>query len=562
VATALAFTLLTSVVQIAPAAAVVPEPTPPRREVLEKRTQNSKIFDNGDGSFSYEEYRQPIHYKPTPDSPWQDIDSSLVATVTSDGPGVTNRANGFKVFIPSDSAKAPVVVSNSQGSIRMKATGRPLEVPVANVEEATSAPVAMDATSRRFDGAVDGGDLVYQSTAAGLKETIVLERHTGKSTFSFDVDCPGLVPRVETDGRVSFLSLSSGSGVFTMPAPFMEDSSTEASGSAICENVHYELKPRGLGWRLDVVADKAWLSDSARVYPVKIDPTTYDELNIPTIGGDTYVSDAYPTTNYGYSTRMRVGRLDASTGNCYTYLKPCAQSFIDSAKEYGWYVSDADLKVYCYDRYSTSGTVYIGEVDSAWSESSITWNNKPSATNLSGYEKTVSEDSWASFQVQGQVQRWIEGDHENYGFRLSAYAGSTGYAQFYPFDAGSSSAPYLLIRFTTRPKITVTSPKSGIDVAGGFKATWAYADDGGLGGKPQCGAECEIWDKPATETEDVDAQPVRLWNGSIETTATWMTVGTPSTGWKTGKRYFFRARTKAQTDMPVLVPGPGSAVCR
>ncbi|MCE5190684.1 MAG: DNRLRE domain-containing protein [Actinomycetia bacterium] len=546
VATTLSVVLLSSVVQIAPAAAAAPEPAPVRREVLEKRTERSKIYDNGDGTFSYEEYPEPIHYRPTPSSPWAEIDSSLVDTVTPDGPGVTNRANDFKVFLPADSAHAPVVVSTSDGTIRMTPRGRPLELPVAAVDEATASPVAMDASGRRFDGAIDGGDLLYESFAAGLKETIVLERRTGKSTFSFDLECPGLSPRIEEDGRISFVSESTGQSVFTMPRPFMEDSSAEASGAAVSEDVHYELKAQNLDWRLDVVADRDWLMDPARIYPVKIDPTTYVDQKFLSYLGDTYVSDAYPTTNYGYSTRLRVGRLDATTGNCYTYVKPDLQSFVADAREYGWVVSDADLKIYCYDRYSSSGSVYIDEVDSAWSETTMTWNNKPAATYMAGYDKSVPEATWADFQVQSQIQKIIDGTHGNHGFRLRAYAGSSGYAQFYSFDALNSSYPYFVIRFTTRPKITVTSPKSGIDVAGGFKATWAYADEDGLGGKAQAGAACEIWDRPAGETEV--ATPVRLWNGSIETSATWMNVGAPTGGWQAGKRYFFRARVKAATD--------------
>ncbi|MET1194101.1 hypothetical protein, partial [Bacillus licheniformis] len=96
------------------------------------------------------------------------------------------------------------------------------------------------------------------------------------------------------NGSVSFKN-AKGETVFSIPRPCMSDPKIdEASGEPqISYDVHYELKKVDNGYELTTIADKDWLTSKDRAYPVYIDPTI-------TLGAsdDTFVSSAYPTTNF------------------------------------------------------------------------------------------------------------------------------------------------------------------------------------------------------------------------------------------------------------------------
>lgn len=46
-------------------------------EVLSERTENSKLFYEGEGVFTQEVYPDPIHIKEAPDAEWEDISPEL-----------------------------------------------------------------------------------------------------------------------------------------------------------------------------------------------------------------------------------------------------------------------------------------------------------------------------------------------------------------------------------------------------------------------------------------------------------------------------------------------------
>ena len=65
----------------------------------------------------------------------------------------------------------------------------------------------------------------------------------------------------QTDGSVSV----------TIPAGNMSDSATPTAGYS--EDVGFNLQQQGSTWLLEVIPSMEWLRDSARVFPVVIDPS-------------------------------------------------------------------------------------------------------------------------------------------------------------------------------------------------------------------------------------------------------------------------------------------------
>ncbi|MCE5190430.1 MAG: DNRLRE domain-containing protein [Actinomycetia bacterium] len=533
----LSFALTLSTIQVAPAYAS-PSPMPPaRRELVDKRTQFSKTYDNRDGTFTYESYLEPIHFANNETGIFDEIDSSLEETVTSEGRGYKNRRNGFAVFLPETVAEQTVSISDDLGSIRLRPKGRLGEAPVHEAYEETSVPTPMTGNSRSYEHAFGGTDLVYESVAQGLKETIVLRSDTGKSTFSFDLDCPGFTPSLEASGSIAFTSIATGEVRFAMVPPFMEDSSKNAAGDhAYSDAVHYELRSLGVNWRLDVVADDAWLSDPERVYPVRIDPTTFWSQSI--YNYDSFVTSAYPTTNYGLSTELKVGRYNyggVNAGLNRTYIKPAIGNFWDN----GYTILSAKLRLYCYHLFypATTPTLKVGRVESDWSETGITYNNQPGITpDISS--APVSDGAWAEWDVTGTTRQFALGEHPNYGFRIYAAnetVDNTYWSKFRSYQyAGEPSAPVLKVVFTLEPKVEIVAPSPEVPVstaATTIHAHWRYDDR--LGNK-QSKARVQLASSVPNYTLAFDSL-------DIDTTATVMDIPAPAGGW-TQDRYWIRMR--------------------
>ncbi|MED3821057.1 DNRLRE domain-containing protein [Priestia aryabhattai] len=297
-----------------------------------------------------------------------------------------------------------------------------------------------------------------------VKEDIILKKYDGFYKFRFLVTT-SLEASVNENGSVSFKD-TKGDVVFSIPKPYMTDSKVDSSSgeAQISYDVHYELKKIDNGYQLTVVADKDWLTSKDRVYPVYIDPTI-------TLGAsdDTFVSDAYPTTNYdkfwestsGYYS-LKVGKYDAASGTNYAYVKP------DISKLQGALVDTAKFNIYtAHSALSTATDVWLDRVDGTWAPGSVTWNTKPNSTNIA----TVStvKDQMASFDVLSTVKDWVAGTKANYGFKLHENGnGQTYWKKFYASE-NSTNKPYLAVDYhyptLNVPTGTVTSNNDGTGYA-------------------------------------------------------------------------------------------------
>jgi len=432
--------------------------------------------------------------------------------------------------LPDDIGESDVTIGHDEASVRLRPKGRVLEDEVFDAYEPTATAVPMDARARKYPKAFASADLLYESTPRGLKETIVLASPSKKNTFSFDMTCPGLVPSLDTSGGVVFTRVSTGEVLFNMVPPFMTDASLDAAGEpAHSDAVHYELKQLGAGWRLDVVADEAWLADPERVYPVKIDPTTYWTYTFQDY--DTYVSDAYPTTNYGTSTQARVGRYNAGgTGATRTYVRPELSGLPDNIS-----VLYARLEAYCYDRTAASGTsrVNCASLSSSWTEYGLTWNTQPVANYIT-YDD-VAEGSWGAWNVTSAVQNYVLGLATNNGFRLYSSSESTDLTlcKFYTRDSTGVGAR-LTVDFTTEPTVEIVSPSLQVPVRSDATTIHAVVRYDDALGKKLCKVQAQVASSIVAPTIVRDV--------SVVTSAPVVEIPAPSAGWGTQERYWVRAR--------------------
>lgn len=125
------------------------------------------------------------------------------------------------------------------------------------------------------------------------------------------------------------------------------------------------LRSTGPGsYQLDLTPDWAFLSDPATTYPVTIDPSTRLGEDL-----DSYVSSAYPTTNYDNDPLLKVGTYDGGATVDRSFLR-----FNDGIIK-GKLVQSATLSVYENWSYACTPSNIYAEGAPAYG-GGTTWNTQ------------------------------------------------------------------------------------------------------------------------------------------------------------------------------------------
>ncbi|KTS62630.1 hypothetical protein NS206_09900 [Microbacterium testaceum] len=137
-------------------------------------------------------------------------------------------------------------------------------------------------------------DLEYRVEPGAVKESLVLDAvPTKRSSWTWRIDAGSLTPALGEADSVIFTD-AEGTEVLMIPTPIATDSSgVEGERESASTALKVSLWQASDGsWRYTLRADRTWLSDPARLYPVRIDPT----MKTPN-GTTAYKSDG--TTWYG-----------------------------------------------------------------------------------------------------------------------------------------------------------------------------------------------------------------------------------------------------------------------
>lgn len=107
-------------------------------------------------------------------------------------------------------------------------------------------------------------------------------------------------------------------------------------------------------------------------------------------------------------------------GECWAYL-----TFNLSAIPAGSSIDSVELhlSVVSGEPGEGSDAVYINRVTGSWTEGGITWNNKPSSTDLIAFANQGKVAEWvfrsSDFPALGTlVSNWVNGVYPNYGINL------------------------------------------------------------------------------------------------------------------------------------------------
>ena len=247
-----------------------PPAAPEGAELVEERTATSETFLLPGGRRETRIYETPINFQ-DPEGQWKPIDESLGE---ADGAALTNGQNSFDITLPDRLGSDPVLLSVGESWVSSQYLGPQTQV------------VDLEGSRATYD--VPGGDVSFEFTglANGLKEDIEIADPSQPSRFAFTLEASsGLTPVLEAGGAIEFRD-PDGVPVVTIPAPVMSDSA--AGTPAVSHAVRYDLGPEVDGrWSLVVEADRGWLTQPDRVWPVRIDPTMTVGADLDCIIGGT-----------------------------------------------------------------------------------------------------------------------------------------------------------------------------------------------------------------------------------------------------------------------------------
>lgn len=179
---------------------------------------------------------------------------------------------------------APVFAGNANEAPLMTVTKGSHQVSFTLVGAASSAmqrdlaPWSAEKNRVVYPGVFEGTDLVYEVEPSGVKELFELAKapgSKGKAEWQWRIDADGLDLEEDADGNIVFAT-AGGTPKLVIPRPMMWDSAgTLGDRPNDRGDVDAEVERDGDAWLLTLTADREWLNDPDRVYPVMVDPDLY-----------------------------------------------------------------------------------------------------------------------------------------------------------------------------------------------------------------------------------------------------------------------------------------------
>ncbi|MBC2116167.1 DNRLRE domain-containing protein [Listeria booriae] len=435
-------------------------------ELVEERTENEIVYDNQNGTFTKQIFTEPVNVKE--DGEWERVSNDLVTT--EDNVIEAERTEIKASFLPKMEDGKYSVFGEGNEAIAFRFESAEGEKELTAVKDVES---SVDGNEVRFKDVLPNTDLRNLHFNTSVKEDIVVNEYNGFNMYNFRLDTKLKVEQLE-DGSITFTNRK-GKVVFELPKPVMSDSNVDEKSGIAASSDAVEFKLEALtstAYALQVVADADWLKAEDREYPVYIDPSV--QLKKVT---DAHIASAYPTTNYSGSKlwdagqgeyTLSVGQYDGTTGINYAYIKPDVSSLAKAS------IESATFKAYATWHYypSTPNLVKLDEVKGTWTPGAITWNNKPTATNIA--QTNVGRDQWASFNVKDTVQAWAQGTRVNYGFMMHTTNTQGFWKKFTATETGKN-VPYLEVTYSyAQPaKATVKTTSNGPGTGTGYMdLTW------------------------------------------------------------------------------------------
>ncbi|MEV4411366.1 LamG-like jellyroll fold domain-containing protein [Catellatospora sp. NPDC049609] len=435
-----------------------------RQGVFDERTskrlaagsdQKSHLYENVDGSFTRKLFSDPVNYRDA-DGVWKPIDRSLVQGA---GGRFRQKATDTDVTLAATADDRQLVTVRAD---------RKHALSYALAGAAKSAGVAAQ-NAVTYPEVLPGVDFKVEVTASGAKDSLILKSAAqAPESFLFHLDMQGLSASIDPNGSV-VLRDAGGKSRITIPAGFMQDANfdRETGDFTRSDAVTYELVTVDGKQALRVTPDAAWLRDPSRVYPVVLDPSSFNTT------GDTYVyntddSDHSPENN------LPVGTFDSGTHVARSLLH-----FSGFSSSYsGATLSQASLALFLTWTYDcTPRKFHVKMINGTWDAETVQWPGPSLGSSIGSltpdpkmacYNDTGNRSNgvWVNVPLSHtSLQAWLTGTANN-GLALTADSETTS-NQWKRFTSRNydnyKKAPFLLLTYTGpgTPQVDGAYPPSG-----------------------------------------------------------------------------------------------------
>ena len=227
---------------------------PQRSELVQLRTENSRTYQNANGTRTTVTSLQARDYRGA-DGKLHPISTRLVPHGAD---SVINEAAGFRVAFD----------KRAGGEfVRIQSAGKRLGM---TLEGARPAAATTSGSTVRYRGVAQSASLEYESLANGVKETVVLEGPDAPAAYRFRLNSLGGAKLRAARLPGGAWAITDRGSRFVVEAPWAVD----ARGAGIkTSGAKLTVTRDGADLILRVALDRAWLDAPGRVFPVKLDPT-------------------------------------------------------------------------------------------------------------------------------------------------------------------------------------------------------------------------------------------------------------------------------------------------
>ncbi|MGX1773705.1 PA14 domain-containing protein [Nocardia brasiliensis] len=230
----------------------------PKTSKESARSQDSVEFTNANGTKTLVLSQTPVSV-PNGRGGWDPIDTRLVEQKDS------KRVAAARTGVGVDLAE----FANDPSLFRVDQNGTAVTLELKGAGKAGRKVAGSIAT---YANALPNTDVTYEVAADAIKESIVLKSAAavGEGRWVFKLNTGALTPKV--DDKTVKITDRTGKVVAALPPIEVWDSAGDNEPSARTGGT-YRLARDGDSWQLAVNVDTKWLKDSARKFPVVVDPT-------------------------------------------------------------------------------------------------------------------------------------------------------------------------------------------------------------------------------------------------------------------------------------------------
>ena len=274
----------------------------PSEAELIGQTEFSDTYRNDDGTNTMILSAEPLNARV--DGQWVDVN-----TTVSDDPDLGWSAEAHPLqpeFADEADADDLLSVERAGYEVSFSLDG----AAAAYLEQHRTPRSIVGADEVTYEEVFDGVDLTYEVVAAGVKESLVLSElpAVGENSWTWTVDAPGLSLVINEFGDIDLVD-AGGTVRMMIPAPIMWDSSgVEGESESASAMVDTTVVKQGDSWALTLTAERSWLADQDRTYPVFVDPTL--QIDSPDTDFHAYKSDGATRSDAVHMGNTRENQTD------------------------------------------------------------------------------------------------------------------------------------------------------------------------------------------------------------------------------------------------------------